>query len=128
MTTLRYRSNVGVEDLAVGECTIHRAGDATGKRWWLLWFYVNCETDGQPKDFAVPVNPNGGWIEDGPGGKTWALTRDTLDASTWHVSPSINVINTGDVHAGEHTAPSLWHQTPDIIGVIVGDAWVSQAP
>lgn len=123
--TLRYRSNVCVGDLEVGECTIHRASDSSGKRWWLLWFRVNRETDGQPEDFAAPVNPNGGWIEAGPGGKTWGLNRAGM--GVWSISPSINVINIRAVHPGEHELPSLWHQTPDLIGV-PDDAWTTQPP
>jgi hypothetical protein len=126
MTTLRYQSKRLVDDLAVGECTMHRASNAAGARWWLLWFRVNRETDGQPDDFAVPMNPNGSFIEDGPGGKTWGLTQTT--PGVWQVAPSINVINTGEVHPGDHPAPSLWHQTPTIVDVPDGESWISGAP
>ena len=126
MSDLHYRSFVYVDDLAVGECTIHRAGNASGASWWLLWFRVNRETDGQPDDFGVPINPNGSFIEAGPGGKTWGLNR--AEPGAWQVSPSINVINTGEVHPGEHGAPSLWHQTPKIVGVPDGEAWIAGAP
>ena len=128
MTALRYRSNVCVSDLGVGECTIHRAGDSNGKRWWLLWFRVHRDSDGVEDDFAVPINPNGSFVEDGPGGKTWGLTRDPgVDACTWHVLPSINVLDTRAAHDGEHPLPSLWHQTPDIVGT-TEDAWTREAP
>jgi hypothetical protein len=139
VTTLCYRGNVGVEDLEVGECTIHRAGDSSGARWWLLWFRVNRETDGQPDDFAVPVNPNGGWIELGSGGKTWGLTRidnpDKVGRWQWQISPSINVTGSRALHPGVHEmaglAPgyeSLWHQTPIIVGVPDGEAWQVGVP
>ncbi len=126
MSELRYRSFVDVSDLAVGECTIHRAGNSTGARWWNLWLRVNRETDGQPDDFLVPVQPNGSFVEAGPGGKTWGLARAELGA--WQVSPSINVLGTRELHPGAHDAPSLWHQTPKIVGVPEGEAWIAGAP
>jgi hypothetical protein len=125
MTTLRYRSFVQVEDLAVGECTIHRCSGSTAARWWLLWFYVPRETDGVPQDFCVPVAP-GSYTESGPGGKTWGLTRS--GAGVWQVSPSINVLNTGDAVAGPHALPSLWHQTPAITDVPEGERWIVGPP
>lgn len=137
MTTLRYRSNVCVSELAVGECTMHRAADSSGARWWLLWFRVNRDSDGLPDDFAVPVNPNGPYLDPGPGGRTWGLNRvdRELQPGAWQVSPSIDVKNTRAVHAGEAVAPmivpaptSLWHQTPTIIEVPDGEAWISGAP
>ncbi len=128
MTVLRYRSKVDVEDLAIGECTMHRAANSDGTRWWLLWIHVNRDNDGQPDDFAVPVNPNGSYIEAGPGGKTWGLTL--TESGVWQVSPSINVLETGAIHAGEHPASSLWHQTPTIVGVPEGaiEEWVTGTP
>lgn len=129
---LQYRSKVAVEDSALGECTIHRAATADGKRWWNLWFYVARETDGVPADFVVPVNPSGPFIM-GPGGRTWGLVQ--TGPGVWQVSPSINVLGDARAHAafaGEEPAPgdapSLWHQTPTIVGVPDGEVWMSGAP
>jgi hypothetical protein len=129
MSTLRYRSHSTVEDLAVGECTVHRAADEHGGRWWLLWFRVSREDNELPIDVAVPINPNGGYVASGPGGKTWGLTRASI-AGTWQVSPSINVLagHEAQVHPGPHAAPSLWHQTPSIVEVPDDEAWISGAP
>jgi hypothetical protein len=118
---LSYRSNVGVEELGIGECTVHRASNSSGARWWLLWFHV-IRDDGQPDDFAVPLNPNGAFIEAGPGGKTWGITRTTTPG-VWQIAPSINVLGTRETHAGPHSEASLWHKTPSVIGVPDGDAW-----
>ena len=87
---------------------------------------ANRETDGQPFDFCVPMNVNGPYLEAGAGGKTWGLAR-TGDG-TWQVSPSINVLNTGEKHPGEHETPSLWHQTPTITGVPNDAPWIAGAP
>ena len=125
MTALRYRSNVSVDDLQIDECTIHRAGTEAGPRWWLLWFRVNHETDGHPFDIAVPINPNGGFIGDGPGGKTWGLTQSGPD--TWQIAPSINVLPGGEIHEGSAGA-SQWHQTPALVDVPLGEAWQIGAP
>jgi len=125
--TLLYRSNVSVEDLNVGECTMHRAGNSDGARWWLLWFRVNRETDNLEETIAVPVNPNGPYIETGPGGKTWGFTGPGL-LGAWYVSPSINVLNTKELRNGEHEAPSLWHQTPQILSVPDNEPWMHGAP
>src|ERR1700691_5122469 len=120
MTALVYRSCVLIEDLQLGECTIHRCG--TG---WNLWFYVTRETDGVPEDFVVPVNPGGGYIENGPLGRTWGFTKS--GSGVWQVSPSINVLDDAGaraVQAGAHpTTPSLWHQTPSVVGVPDGEPW-----
>jgi hypothetical protein len=126
MSELRYRSSVDVEALAIDECTIHGAGNDGGARWWNLWLCVNRETDGVADYFVVPVLPNGAFTESGPGGKTWGLSR--AEPGAWQVSPSINVLNTGAVHPGEHAAPSLWHQTPKIVGVPEGEAWIAGQP
>jgi hypothetical protein len=106
------------------ECTIHRAADDS-KRWWLLWFRVNRETDGTPFDVAVPINPGGNYIADGPGGKTWGLTIAL--PNTWQVAPSINVLASA-VHPGDHPDPSQWHQTPVIVDVPDGEAWQTGSP
>jgi hypothetical protein len=92
---LAYRSKVMVEDLALNECTIHRAVAPTpGVFFWNLWFYVARETDGVPEAFVVPVNPGGSYTENGPGGRTWGFTR--TGPTTWQVSPSIDVLNDED--------------------------------
>ena len=134
MTVLRYRSAVMVDELTVGECTVHRASGSTAARWWLLWFYVLRDSDGQPEVFCVPVNPGGGYAENGPGGRTWGLTcpaASTQDIAAgtrnWMISPSINVLDDRDAVAGTHEHPSLWHQTPEIIGVPIAEAWASGA-
>ena len=130
---LIYKSHALIEDLAVGECTMHRASGSGAACWWQLWFMVLRETDGQPMRCCVPMNPGGGYIENGPGGKTWGLTMPAVtpyDAGpgtkTWQVSPSINVLNTGDAQVGPHpTLPSLWHQTPEIVGVPDAEPWAN---
>lgn len=122
MTTLSYRSRVAIEDLQVNECTMHRALNTDGARFWHLWFRVLRETDGQPDDFCVPMHPNGSYIEAGPGGKTWGLVHS--GPGTWQVSPSINVLSTRELHPGQHAESSLWHQTPVIIGVSDDEPWI----
>jgi len=122
---LRYRGLVPVEDLAIGECTVHRAGNDSGAKWWLLWFRVEREDGGGPIDVAVPINPNGSYVEDGPGGRTWGLTR--AGVGTWQVSPSINVL-ADQLHPGPHESPSLWHQTPRVVGVSDGEPWIAGSP
>lgn len=126
MSVLRYRAGAAIEDLQVDECTMHRAAVGGGTPFWHLWFRVLRETDGQPDDFCVPMNPNGPYLEVGPGGKTWGLTRSTPGA--WQVSPSINVLAHREVHPGEHSAPSLWHQTPMIVGVPGDEPWIGGQP
>lgn len=128
MTTVSYHMDCGVEDLQVGECTMHRTTDPDGSRYWHMWFRMLREDNGQPFDFVVPMNPNGGYTESGPGGKAWGLTRVGGLMTWWQVSPSINVLNTGEVHPGEHATPSLWHQTPTIQGVPTDAPWITEAP
>ena len=94
-------------------------------RWWLLWLRVRRDDTGDPIDVAVPVNPGGEYIAEGPGGKTWGLQRS--DSGTWQVSPSINVL-ADQVHPGPHDAPSMWHQTPRIVDVPDDAPWISGAP
>ena len=123
-TTLQYRSFVMVEDLALNECTVRRTGNDAGTEWWMLWFYVARETDGQPEAFAAPVAPGGTYTENGPGGRTWGLTETAL--GTWQIAPSINVLDTRELHPSPHpTQGSLWHQTPAIVGVPNGEAWMT---
>lgn len=121
---MRYRVGT-VEDLLVGECTMHRAVTASGERYWHMWFRVNRETDGLAFDFVVPMNVNGSFTENGVGGKTWGLLRN---GELWQVLPSINVVNTGELHPGEHALPSLWHQTPAIEGVPADEPWIAGPP
>lgn len=122
---LKYKPHTMIEDLAVGECTMHRASNSGPGRWWMLWFRVLRETDGQPEDFAVPVNPMGAYAESGPGGRTWGLTN--VAGGIWQVSPSINVLDSRDAVAGTHQFPSLWHQTPSIEGVPLDEPWANGA-
>lgn len=70
-----YRNDASIEDLEIGECTMHRAITSGGSRYWHMWFRANRETDGQPFDFCVPMNPNGNYTESGVGGKTWGARR-----------------------------------------------------
>ena len=123
---LRYRTRAQVEDLAIGECTIHRATGSAAPRWWLLWALVARDDNGASEVIGVPVNPNGTWLEAGPGGKTWGLTR--AEAGIWQIAPSINVIAGGDAHAGDHAEQSQWHQTPRIVGVPDDEPWITGAP
>ncbi len=123
---LNFKPFMAIEALLANDCTIHRAADAKA-RWWLLWFYVARETDGVLESFAVPVNPNGPYTESGPGGRTWGLTR--TGGGVWQISPSINVLNSGERHPGPHPSlPSLWHQTPAIVGVSDNEPWITGAP
>lgn len=126
MSVLRYAGfHVEPEKLALGECTV-RGTQGDGAAYWRLWFYVNRDSDGQPDMFGVPLNPNGGYSESGPGGRTWGLTR--AEPGTWQVSPSINVLVHREIHPGEHQDESLWHQTPKIIGVPEGEPWIGGPP
>lgn len=110
-----------IGELQLNQCTLRWTGDGF-KRWLMLWFRVTRETDGVEQDFAVPVNPGGNYQEAGPGGKTWGFNQNA--EGVWQVSPSINVLVTKEVHPGPHpTEQSLWHQTPDIVGVPVGIDW-----
>jgi hypothetical protein len=126
LLSLKYRGyHVDPDDLQLGECTIRPAAELNGSRaYYRLWFYVNRDSDGQPDMFSVPLNPNGGWIENGPGGKTWGFNR--CGAGEWQVSPSINVLTTRDLHPGLHpSVASLWHQTPKVIGAPDGEPWMT---
>lgn len=133
MTILYYRSNVCVDDLAIDQCTVHRCGNSAGERWWGLWFRVKREDTGGEATVLVPIAPNGTYDPGGPGGKTWGLTRttepDKFDECSWQIAPSVNVLaGTDDLHAGEHAAPSQWHQTPLIVEVPDTEAWTRSAP
>ena len=126
MSSLRYRAYVDIDDLQVGECTVRPVKTDAGVRWFNLWFRVKRDSDGQEDVFGVPINPNGGFIEAGPGGKTWGLTKQ--GPGVWQVSPSINVLDTRDVHPGEHPSVSLWHQTPSVVDVPDGECWQVGTP
>jgi hypothetical protein len=124
---LRYKSGVMVEELAIGDCCIHRVSGSDGKpAYWHLWFYVAREDNGAPETFAVPIIPRGAYTETGPGGRSWGFTDQ--GGGTWQISPSINVVNldaTGhEVVAGPNAhQQSIWHQTPAVIGVPTGEPW-----
>ena len=109
---------------------MHRGATASA-RWWLLWARVACETDGSPLNIAIPVIPGGVYTENGPGGRTWGLTK--ISAGIWAVLPSVNVLaGDGDGHAvvAGHapTGRSLWHQTPDIVCVPADEPWTQGQP
>ena len=125
MTTLVYRSHAMIEDLEVGECTMHRASGAEAGRWWQLWFRVQRDTDGQADTFCVPMNPGGPLIAQGPGGRTWGLLKRCI--GQWQVTPSINVLASGDAHHGPSADGSIWHQTPTIVGVPEDEPWARGA-
>lgn len=124
---LKYRRHAQVEDLQVGECTIHRASNSTSGRWWQLWFRVLRDTDGVDEVFCVPVRPNMTFLPNGPGGKTWGLNTKS-GGSDWQISPSINVLGNGDAHEGQRNEVSIWHHTPCITDVPLGENWQSTEP
>lgn len=123
---LQYRSHARVDELALGECAVRRAGDAQGKRWWNLWARVRSALDGAEFDFCVPVNP-GGSFGQGPGGKTWGMSP-TSERGVWLVSPSIDV-KQGSPHdtfaGGEASGPSLWHEIARVVDVPDSEPWAS---
>ncbi len=128
---LNYRPHGMIEDLAPFECTVHRASGSGPGKWWQLWFNALRDTDGKPELFCVPIQV-GSYVENGPGGRTWGVScpqASAADISTgtrnWMVSPSINVLNDRDAISGKHAGPSLWHHTPEIVGVPVGESWAT---
>jgi hypothetical protein len=126
---LSYRSFVPVEDLESGQCTVHRAADSHGARWWLLWFRVPREDrPGELVDLAVPVAPNGSYAEKGAGGRTWGLA--SVGAGRWQVAPSVDVKVDRKAVPGHAQDPArtMWHQTPTLVGVPDGEAWQTAAP
>jgi len=126
VTTLQYTSFAEVDTLSVGQCTMHRCAGQAGE-FWHLWFRVERDDNRQPVTACVPVNPNGSYNANGRGGKTWGLTKTA--PGTWQFSPSINVLESEDVHPGEHpTEKSIWHQTPAVAGVPDGESWTKEAP
>lgn len=124
---LNYRHHAQIEDLAVGECTVHRASSSSAARWWQLWFLAPRDTDAEPEIFCVPVNPKGSYVEAGPGGRTWGLQPSSGVAGVWTVSPSINVLRDGDALAGTHTQPSIFHQNVQINNVPADELWATGA-
>jgi hypothetical protein len=104
---LTYRRDSSPDDLQPGECVIRKTVDTSV---WVLWFCALRDADGQQELFAVPVNPNGPYLEkeEGVRRRTWGLMKQ--DASTWQISPSIHFVG-------------IWHHTPKIIGVPSGEAW-----
>ena len=123
---LRYRPGASIEDLELGECTIHATySRGSAAKFWVLWFYVERDDYGRPATCAVPVIVRGGYTESGPGGRSWGFTQTSADI--WQVSPSVNVLQDEDakrVHAGEHpTLLSIWHHTPAVYGVPAGEPW-----
>lgn len=132
MTALQYRSKTLIEDLAVGECTVHRASGSSSARWWLLWWHALRDNDGQPELFCVPINPGGPYIDSGPGGRTWGLTCPEASShvpntgtKNWRISPSINVLGNRDAIGGMKNLPSVWHQTPEILNVPDDEPWAN---
>jgi hypothetical protein len=128
MISLSYRGRIFVDDLLVGECTIHRCFDDQGGRWWNLWFSVRRQSDNIPDIFCVPVNPNKPPLENSTRGKTWGLSKDTTEPLVWNLSPSVNILGTRDPHPGTHERPSLWHDTIRITDAPEGEAWITQLP
>lgn len=130
---LKYKPHSLIEDLQVGECTMHRASDAGADRWWQLWFRALRDTDGQPEDFCVPMNPGGGPTENPR--RTWGLTCPDATqyvappgTRNWQVSPSINVLQSRAAMPGAQDGASIWHQTPTIVGVPLDEPWANGAP
>lgn len=118
---LTYRTGC-IGDLQLGECTVRGAHDGGGRRWWMLWAWVRRNDTGEPFYVAVPVNPSGPDEEVGRSGRrTWSLAR--VDATTWRVSPSVDVV--GNLRPDGTREPSLWHQTPRVVGVPETEPWTA---
>lgn len=128
MTDLRYRA-CGIDDLALGECTVRLTGDGAA-RWWQLWTLVRGAL-GEPGYVAVPVDVGGEYAERGSSGRrTWGLRR--TGPGTWQVSPSIDVrayvaADGREVAKGSPGAREIswWHQTPRLVGVPDGEPWTA---
>ena len=121
---LVYRTGK-IGDLALGECTVRGAHDERGRSWWQLWTWVRRQDTGEPFYVAVPINPNGVYVEVGRSGRrTWGLTRAA--PGEWQVNPSIDVV--GAKRPDGTYEPSLWHQTPRIVGVPETERWVCEIP
>ena len=123
--SLQYKSHAMIDSLRLGECTIHRAGNSNGSKWWNLWMCVARDSDKQEDYFCVPVNPNYDLVPNGPGGRHWGLKK--TGAGIWTVTPSVNVLSNNHVYPGPHPnrITSLWHHTPDIVFVPDGESWQS---
>lgn len=122
---LAYRTVRWIEDLALDECTIRSAAGAEQRAWWQLWAWVRRADTGEPFYVTVPVNPNGPYVEVGPSGRrTWGLAR--VGETDWQVSPSIDVV--GDLRQDGMRGPSLWHETPRVVGVPPGERWTIGTP
>jgi hypothetical protein len=123
---LRYRAAVRIGDLELDECTVRHTRDTAGRAWWMLWTWVRRDDTGEPFYVGVPVHPGGGYLEVGPSGaRTWGLTR-IADTPNWQIAPSIDVV--GDLRPDGSRGPSLWHQTPRIVGVPLSEPWTLEAP
>ena len=121
---LVYHVVTWLSDLALDECVIHNTRDTQGHAWWQLWAWVCRADNGAPFYVAVPVCPNGSYQEAGPSGRrTWGLSRVT--ETDWQIAPSIDVV--GDMRPDGTRGPSLWHETPHIIGVPPSERWVTEA-
>jgi hypothetical protein len=125
VSVLVYRPVDRIGDLALGECTVRGARDGEGRAWWQLWTWVRRADTGEPFYVGVPVNPNGPYLETGPSGRrTWGLTRTA--ERDWQVSPSVDVV--GAERPDGSREPSLWHETPVVVGVPPGERWTMGAP
>ena len=119
---LTYHDNAALENLAPGECVIRWCTGSGAARRPTLWFYVARDSDGVLEDYGVPINPGGGYLENGPGGRTWGFTK--VGPNTWQVSPSINIEHdTRDAKPGPQPTASAWHQTPTIVCVPDPEPW-----
>ena len=124
VSILVYRTVTWISDLALNECTIRSARDAEGRAWWQLWTYVLRTDTGQPFYVGVPVNPHGPYLDVGPSGRhSWGL--NPASERDWQISPSIDVV--GDERPDGTREPSLWHETPTIVGVPDGERWITEA-
>jgi hypothetical protein len=126
-TDLVYKPHSLIEDLKINECTIHRAGDGKGARWWNLWFYVKLDDVNVLRDFVVAVNPGGNYSEHGPAGRTWGFVK--TQPGVWLITPSINIHQPDgygiETKPGAAPFRSLWHHTPRILGVPdKGEPWM----
>lgn len=121
---LTYRAADRIGDLALGECAIRHTRGELGRAWWQLWAWVR-RADGETLYVGAPVNVGGPYLEVGPSGRrTWGLTR--VGEHEWRVSPSIDVL--GAEREDGTRGPSLWHESPRIVGVPSTEQWITEAP
>jgi len=130
VTILYYQPRAHIDELFVGQCTVHRASGSSAARWWLLWFHVKLDNAPGSEVFCVPVNPMGEFEGHGPGGRTWALKPKQAvpgveGSRDWAVSPSVNILDSRDAVAGACSLPPLWHQTIEIHGVPDSEPWAA---